>query len=205
MRSIVGITLLVLGAMTLIALILPGEGSLTSWWTGVFAPWFGAMRWLLPFVLLLAGWYLEWRQPKGWGYTLLGLAIAYTGIVGAAEVLGANGGRVGRFLQSALEPLLTAPGAFIVLIAMAIGGVMLAFNVRLAQLVAPITAFLAWLRTTGASALERDDAGPGKPVGPGKAASAAAATKVATDGGTRATTEPARARRGRSSTSPPRG
>ena len=53
------------------------------------------MRWLLPFVLLLAGWYLEWRQPKGWGLTLLGMAIAYTGFVGAAEVLGANGGRVG--------------------------------------------------------------------------------------------------------------
>jgi S-DNA-T family DNA segregation ATPase FtsK/SpoIIIE len=186
-RSIVGITLLVLGAMTLIALILPGEGSLTSWWTGVFAPWFGAMRWLLPFVLLLAGWYLEWRQPKAWGFTLLGLAIAYVGIVGAAEVLGANGGRVGRFLQGALEPLLTTPGAFIVLIAMAVGGVMLAFDVRLAQIVAPLTAFLAWLRTTGASALQRDDAGPGKPVGPGKTA----AVKVATNGDVRVSPEPA--------------
>jgi S-DNA-T family DNA segregation ATPase FtsK/SpoIIIE len=167
-RSIVGITLLVLGAMTFIALILPGEGSLTSWWTGVFAPWFGAMRWLLPFVLLGAGWYLEWRQPKGWGFTLLGLAIAYAGVVGAAEVLGVNGGRVGRFLQALLEPLLTTPGALIVLITMVVGGLMLAFNLRLAQLAAPITGFLAWLRTTSASALEREPAGPGTPVGPGK-------------------------------------
>ena len=167
-RTIVGSTLLVLGAMTLVALILPGKGSLTSWWTGVFAPWFGAMRWMLPFVLLLAGWYLEWRKPKPWGYTLLGLAIAYTGFVGAAEVLGANGGRVGRFLQGALEPLLTVPGAFIVLIAMIAGGLMLAFDLRLAQLTAPLTAFLAWFRSMGASALQREPAGPGTPVGPGK-------------------------------------
>ncbi len=172
-RSIVAITLLVLGAMTLIALILPGKGSLTSWWTGVFAPWFGAMRWLLPFVLLSAGWYLEWRQPKGWGFTLLGVAIAYTGVLGVAEVLGVNGGRVGRFLQSVLEPLLTAPGALIVLIAMIGGGLMLAFNLRLAQLTAPLTAFLVWLRATGAAALQREPAGPGKAVGPGKAATAA--------------------------------
>jgi len=172
-RSIVGIILLVLGAMTLIALLLPGRGTLTSWWTGVFAPWFGAMRWALPFVLLLAGWYLEWRRPKAWGLTLLGLAIAYTGFVGAAEVLGANGGRVGRFLQSILEPLLTTPGALVVLIAMLAGGIMLAFDLRLAQLTAPFTAFLAWLRHTGAAAIDRDataGTGPGTPVGPGKAA-----------------------------------
>jgi hypothetical protein len=31
-RSIVGIVLLVLGAVTLIALALPGRGSLTDWW-----------------------------------------------------------------------------------------------------------------------------------------------------------------------------
>ena len=74
---------MVLGAMTLIALILPGQGALTSWWTDVFAPWFGTMRWLLPFFLLLAGWWLEWgpgsRPGSGWGITLLGLAITYAG------------------------------------------------------------------------------------------------------------------------------
>ena len=50
------------------------------------------MRWLLPFFLLLAGWWLEWgpgtRPGSGWGITLLGLAITYAGIVGAAQVLG---------------------------------------------------------------------------------------------------------------------
>ena len=165
-RSIVGLILLILGAMTFIALILPGQGSLTSWWTGVFAPWFGAMRWLLPFGLLAAGWYLETRQPKGWGLTLLGMAIAYAGVLGLAQILFANpefpaGGRIGRFLESVLEPLLTAPGAVIVLFAMVVIGVMLAFNLRFAQLTAPITAVLAWLRTTTSEAVKRDPAAPG--------------------------------------------
>jgi DNA segregation ATPase FtsK/SpoIIIE, S-DNA-T family len=164
-RSIVGLVLLIIGAMTFIALILPGQGSLTSWWTGVFAPWFGAMRWLLPFGLLAAGWYLETRQPKGWGLTLLGLAIAYAGILGMAQILFANrtfpaGGRIGRFLESALEPLLTSPGAVIVLFAMVLVGLMLAFNLRLAQLTAPITATLAWLRATTSEAVKRDPTAP---------------------------------------------
>ena len=77
-RSIIGLTLLVLGAMTLIALLPRGQGTLTSWWTDVFGPWFGTMRWLAPFLLLLAGWWLEWgpgtRPNSGWGITLLGLA-----------------------------------------------------------------------------------------------------------------------------------
>ena len=158
--------MLILGAMTFIALILPGQGSLTSWWTGVFAPWFGAMRWLLPFGLLAAGWYLESRQPKGWGLTLLGMAIAYAGVLGMAQILLARpaftpGGRIGRFLEEPLEPLLTAPGAVIVLFAMVVIGVMLAFNLRLAQLTAPITAVLAWLRATTSEAVKRDPATPG--------------------------------------------
>ena len=63
-RSIIGLVLLVLGAMTLIALLprgaSTGEGTLTSWWTDVFAPWFGTMRWVVPFFFLIAGWWLEW-------------------------------------------------------------------------------------------------------------------------------------------------
>ena len=75
-RSLVGIALLVLGAVTLIALVLPGRGSLTDWWIGSVGPWFGSVRWLLPFLLLAAGWYVEWgpgkRPNSGWGLTLVG-------------------------------------------------------------------------------------------------------------------------------------
>ena len=54
-RSIHGLTLLVVGAMTLIALLpwIP-ERDADELGTDVFAPWFGTMRWMLPFLLLLA-------------------------------------------------------------------------------------------------------------------------------------------------------
>ncbi len=85
-RSIVGIVLLVLGAVTLIALALPGQGALTDWWRDSIAPWFETGRWFLPFLLLGAGWYVEWgpgkRPGSGWGMTLLGIGIAYVGFLG---------------------------------------------------------------------------------------------------------------------------
>src|SRR3970040_2483595 len=63
-RSIVGIVLLVLGAVTLIALILPGQGRLTDWWIGSVGAWFGSLRWLLPFLLLGAGGDVEWGPGR---------------------------------------------------------------------------------------------------------------------------------------------
>ena len=72
-----------LGAVTLIALLLPGQGALTDGWRNFSVPFFGTGRWLLPFVLLLSGWYLEWgpgKEPGApWGRTLLGIAMAYAG------------------------------------------------------------------------------------------------------------------------------
>jgi S-DNA-T family DNA segregation ATPase FtsK/SpoIIIE len=159
-RSIVGLSLLVVGAMTLIALTLPGEGSLTSWWTGVFAPWFGTMRWLLPFFLLAAGWWLEWgpgrRQGSGWGLTLIGLAVAYTGIVGAAQVLGVSGGRVGRSLSGFLGDLVTEPGAFVVLVGLGIAGLLIGFGLQLRQVARPVTATASFIGGTAAEALRRE-------------------------------------------------
>jgi hypothetical protein len=94
-RSLVGIVLLVLGAVTLISLILPGQGRLTDWWIGTVGPWFGSLRWLLPFLLLGGGWYVEWgpgrRPASGWGVTILGIVIAYVGLLGAVQVMGACG------------------------------------------------------------------------------------------------------------------
>ena len=125
--------------MTLIALMLSGEGALTRWWTGVFAPWFGSMRWLLPFFLLLGGWWLEWgpgtRPGSGWGITLLGLGITYVGIIGAAQVVAtsigvspATGGRIGRALANLLTDLVTPAGAFVLLVGLAVLGVIVGFR-----------------------------------------------------------------------------
>src|SRR3954462_2126225 len=106
-RSLVGMTLLVLAAVTLIA-FLPGGGSGTRWVREGVGPWFGSLRGLLPFLLLATGWYIEWGPGKapgsGWGLTLLGVVVAYCGLLGAASVLkpavppvGAGGGKLGTF------------------------------------------------------------------------------------------------------------
>jgi len=181
-RSILGIFLLVVGAVTLIALALPGQGALTDWWRNSIAPWFETGRWALPFLLLGAGWYLEWgpgRRPgSGWGATITGIAIAFVGFLGAFEILdltllGAErgGGRIGRFLAGFLEPLVTGPGAFIVCMAILAVGLMVAFNLRFKELLRPLFRSLGgvgrWIRATLAAWVQRDDAPQrAKPIAP---------------------------------------
>jgi len=159
-RSIFGLFLLVLGAMTLIALLPIGQGgALTSWWTDVFAPWFGTMRWLLPFFLLASGWWLEWgpgkRPGSGWGITVLGMAITYAGLVGAAQVLGVSGGRIGRALASMLTDLVGPVGAFVLLVAIAALGVVVGFGIPLRQLLNPAVGTARWFGSTAAASLRR--------------------------------------------------
>ena len=172
---------------------LPGEGALTSWWTGVFSPWFGTMRWVAPFLLLLAGWWLEWgpgtRPGSGWGITLLGLLITYAGIAGAAQVLGVSGGRIGRGLASTLTDLFSAPGAFVLLIALAILGVIIGFGIPLRQLAKPAVGTARWMGTTAAASLKRTPAEEDEDAD-AKAAAAAAAT--ATNGAARQQGRPCR-------------
>jgi S-DNA-T family DNA segregation ATPase FtsK/SpoIIIE len=196
-RSLVGIVLLVLGATTLIALILPGDGSLTDWWRDSIAPWFETGRWLLPFLLLAAGWYLEWgpgkRPNSGWGMTLAGIALAFAGFLGAFEILDLRifdvergGGRIGQALAGMLVPLVTAPGAFAVLLALMAAGLMLALNLPLRDLVRPGTTAARWLGTTAASSVRREP----RAVGPGRA-------EQAPEGGIRAAPDSPRGRGGR--------
>ncbi|NJD29310.1 MAG: hypothetical protein FIA92_13570, partial [Chloroflexi bacterium] len=167
-RSIVGLSLLLLGVMTLIALLPGGDrGSLFRWFTDTFAPWFGSLRWLLPFLFIAAGWYVEWgpgRRPNsGWGLTLVGVAVGYLGLLGAASVLvppdpprGAAGGRIGTFLAELFVPLLTPVGAVILLGALGIVGVLIAFNLRLSDVTQPLTAAARWLGASAAGSLRRE-------------------------------------------------
>ncbi len=169
--------MMALGAITLIALVLPGQGALTDWWRNSIAPWFETGRWLLPFLLLAGGWWIAAGPGKkagsGWGMTLGGLTIAYVAGLGAFEVFAMaafdserGGGRIGRFLASALEPMLTGPGAFVLLVAIGLLGLMLAFNLQLRELIAPFTGTARWVGSTTAESLRRSqearsaDAGP---------------------------------------------
>src|SRR5512135_3745145 len=96
-RSLVGLFLLVLGAILLVALLLPGQGRLTDVVRNTIVPFFGAGRYLLPLVLIVSGWYLEWgpgRHPGApWGRTLLGIVVAYLGFLGVVQAVAGSGGR----------------------------------------------------------------------------------------------------------------
>ncbi len=179
-RSIVGIVLMVLGAILLIGLALPGKGVLTDWIRDIVAPWFGTGRYLLPFLLLALGIYVE-RVGKGagWGWTLLGVAIAFVGVLGTLAVVvdagfleGRSGGRVGSFISDTLGPLITQPGTLVVSLALVLIGTLIALNATLGSLIRPL-----WdaARTTGGVLLA-----PRPPDGGAQAAGRTTAAAAAT-------------------------
>jgi S-DNA-T family DNA segregation ATPase FtsK/SpoIIIE len=183
-RSLAGMTLLVLAAVSLIA-FLPGNGSVTAWFRDTVGPWFGSLRWLLPFLLLATGWYVEWGPGKapgsGWGLTLLGAAIAYVGLLGAASIVkplqpgvsASGGGIVGRVLSEFLSGLVTPIGAFVLFVALGIAGVLIAFNLRLSQLTRPMTSVARWVGSSAADSMRRV---PTTPEGPTNGRGSASAT-----------------------------
>jgi S-DNA-T family DNA segregation ATPase FtsK/SpoIIIE len=140
-RSLVGITILVIGLVTLIALLLPGRGQLTDLWRNLIAPWFGTGRWLLPPILIIVGLFIQRAGGDGgrWGLALLGATLAYVGLLGAIDGPNlANGGRIGRFVGDGLATLITHPGSFVVCAATAVIGLLLALDMSLPTLLKPI-------------------------------------------------------------------
>ena len=136
-RSLVGIAILVVGVITLVALMLPGEGRLTDWWRNAVAPWLGTGRWFLPPLLIVAGIYVQQAKGVGsrWGVALIGAGVAYLCLLGLLEVAGwANGGRIGRaiegfFVGAGAKPgLIPRPAAFALLAAGTIGAILLAID-----------------------------------------------------------------------------
>jgi DNA segregation ATPase FtsK/SpoIIIE, S-DNA-T family len=194
-RSLLGIVLLVLGAVTLIALALPGQGILNQYVSDVLRPAFGQGAWLLPVLLLLAGVFVE-RAPNtgsGWGVTALGGLIAFLGGLGlihlvwgqgtSEEALRNGGGWLGAQMSGYLSDLLSPPGAFVVLLGMVLAGVVMLFNLTVRGLLSSVTApgrVIAGALTTGG-----DD---------GQAAPAAAGA-AARNGRTPGRTAPGRAER----------
>ncbi len=151
-RTLVGIVLLVLGAVTLIALFLPGQGLLNKYVSLWLRPAFGEGAWLLPVLLLIAGAFVE-RAPRagtGWGVSALGGLVTFVGALGllhlvwghgtSVDALSTGGGWLGAQLSGALTGLVSAPGAFVVLLGTTLAGVALLLNVTIRGMLHPVVA-----------------------------------------------------------------
>ena len=151
-RTLLGIALLVLGAVTLIALALPGQGILNRYVSDVLRPAFGQGAWLLPILLLLAGVFVE-RAPNtgsGWGVTAIGGVFVFVGALGlihliwgsgtSDEALRQGGGWLGAELSGYLSDLVSSPGAFVVLLGLVLAGIVMLFNLTIRGLVSSMTA-----------------------------------------------------------------
>jgi S-DNA-T family DNA segregation ATPase FtsK/SpoIIIE len=133
---------MIVGVATGIALLLPGEGKLTDWWRDSISPYVGFGRRVVPFALLGVGWWMV-NRAKGvrldWQLTILGSAVAFCASLGLIELLWpVHGGIIGKALVRALPPLITTPGTGILLFGVMVAGFLLAIDMSLPALVAPL-------------------------------------------------------------------
>ncbi len=149
LRSIVAVVLLAAGAITLIALFLPGGGLLNGYVDGFLRPIFGQGAWLLGVLLLVAGVLVE-RAPRvdySWVTVALGGLIVFIGGLGLIHLLSGKGGRdsdleqgggaLGHLLSSTLADLISPFGALVVLLAIVLVGILLLFDITLVAFVSP--------------------------------------------------------------------
>jgi DNA segregation ATPase FtsK/SpoIIIE, S-DNA-T family len=139
-RVLIGLAMLLVGVSLLIGLTIQG-GQLTDWERNAVAPWFGSARWLIPPILILLGYYLERAEGAHWDWelTILGSGLAYLSLLGLASLVsGKYGGQIGRAIASFLSPLLTIPGAGLILAILVIGGTLLALDMSLPAAVSPL-------------------------------------------------------------------
>jgi len=150
-RSLLGLLLLVLGAVTLVALLLPEAGILNRYVFDVLRPAFGQGAWLLALLLVVAGVFVE-RAPKvgnGWSVTALGGVVVFLAGLGLMHLiwgrgdgqasLSQGGGQIGRALSATLSDLVSPVGAFVVLVGLLLAGLVLLLNVTLRALMQPVT------------------------------------------------------------------
>ncbi|HET9614552.1 MAG TPA: hypothetical protein VFP22_07050, partial [Candidatus Limnocylindrales bacterium] len=152
-RSLFGLTLLVLGVITLIMIFLPAsQGSLTEWAQRTVNPLFGSGRWLLPFLLMAAGAYVEWGGPPaaGWQWRFVAAAIAYIAFLGLLEFLPVRGGgRIGTTMASILRHWVGNDVAVFVLLAgLMAAGIVIALQKPFRTFIDPI---VGAFRTTKAN------------------------------------------------------
>src|SRR3954451_1354633 len=173
-RSLIGLAFLVLGAITLIALLFPQAGLLNRYVDDILRPAFGQGAWLLGVLLIVAGIVIERPPAQGYGsaLTLVGglmVFVAGLGMIhliwghGATDgALRTGGGLLGQALSTGLSALVSSLGALVILLGLAAAGLMLMFNESLRTLLSPVTGggrmLATAVATAGASARRSDGA-----------------------------------------------
>jgi S-DNA-T family DNA segregation ATPase FtsK/SpoIIIE len=171
-RSILGVVLLVGGAVTLIALFLPGQGVFNRYVNDLLRPAFGGGAWLLPILLIVAGAFIE-RAPRAgptWQISTLGGAVTFLGALGLIDIIWGQGsgqaqladagGWIGWQLARLLSTLFSEPGAFVILAGMLVIGLLLLFNLTVRGLLSPLTSGGRALAGAVTQPLERDERPP---------------------------------------------
>jgi len=180
-RSLIGLTFLVIGAITVIALLFPQAGLLNRYVDDILRPAFGQGAWLLAGLLIVAGIVIERPPAAGYGSALTivgGLLVFVAGLgmihliwghgAGDASLRG-GGGFLGEALSSALTALVSSLGAFVVLLGLVVAGLMLMFNTSLRTLLSPATAggrMLAGAVASAGASARRDGAIAVEPEAP---------------------------------------
>jgi S-DNA-T family DNA segregation ATPase FtsK/SpoIIIE len=149
-RSLIGLTLIVIGTVTVIALLFPDSGVFNRYVDGLLRPAVGQGAWLLAILLILAGVVIERPSDLGYGKALavvggvivfaagIGLIHLVLGRGAGPQALSSGGGALGSALSSGLSDLMSPPGAFVVLVGLLVGGLILMLNVTLRGLLAPV-------------------------------------------------------------------
>jgi S-DNA-T family DNA segregation ATPase FtsK/SpoIIIE len=171
-RAILGVVLLVGGAVTLIALFLPGQGVFNRYVTDLLRPAFGGGAWLLPVLLIVAGAFIE-RAPRAgptWQISALGGAVTFLGALGLIDIMWGQGstelqladagGWIGWQLSRLLSTLFSEPGAFVILAGMLVSGLLLLFNLTVRGLLSPLTSGGRALAGVVTQPLQRDERSP---------------------------------------------
>ncbi len=149
-RSILGIVLIVAGAVILAALLLPTDGILAGLADGILDPLFGEGAWLLGVLLVVGGVMVE-RTPEmepAWILSAAGALLIFlggeglihllSGGGGSEQALADGGGAVGAGISGFLSGIISSIGAFIVLVGIVLGGFVLLFDLTLGQIATPV-------------------------------------------------------------------
>jgi S-DNA-T family DNA segregation ATPase FtsK/SpoIIIE len=149
-RSLFGLLLIVVGVLTLIALVLPADGILNRYVVDFLRPLFGQGAWLLAILLIVAGIAVERPGTLGYGssLTLIGGLVVFAAGLGlihliwghgsADAALRDGGGALGIALSRGLSDLISPIGAFVVLLGLLVAGILLLFNITLRTLLTPV-------------------------------------------------------------------